>query len=188
MKTAWATLADDHKNDPGTQAYALDAADMYQEMEKHAQEKFCEGQRAHFCNLPKFFFLGLNHCSLESLEAGLNHGSNQGYHWQCCGSNQNHPTVLDMARGGKKGGKKGEVGGSGFTRHDTTRHDTGKKSPIVHLWLCLQMCLSCKVEVPGKLKPRTPLRTSTSARQKCETKKQARIQNKERTRKLQNRK
>ena len=42
MKTVWIALADDHKNDPGRQAYALKTANMYQEMEKHAPEKFRE--------------------------------------------------------------------------------------------------------------------------------------------------
>ncbi|KAJ7883909.1 hypothetical protein B0H14DRAFT_2564680 [Mycena olivaceomarginata] len=42
MKTVWTALADDHKNDPGRQAYALKTANMYEEMEKHAQESFRE--------------------------------------------------------------------------------------------------------------------------------------------------
>ena len=35
MKTVWIALADDHKNGPASQAYALKTANMYQEMEKH---------------------------------------------------------------------------------------------------------------------------------------------------------
>ena len=36
MKTVWIALADDPKNGPRRQAYALKTANMYQEMEKHA--------------------------------------------------------------------------------------------------------------------------------------------------------
>ncbi|KAJ6477732.1 hypothetical protein C8R45DRAFT_791295, partial [Mycena sanguinolenta] len=42
MKTVWTALADDHKNDPGRQAYALKTSNMYQEMENKGGEKFCE--------------------------------------------------------------------------------------------------------------------------------------------------
>ncbi|KAJ7855640.1 hypothetical protein B0H14DRAFT_2579294 [Mycena olivaceomarginata] len=42
METFWTALAHDHQEDPGKKAYALKKANMYQEMEKDAQENFAK--------------------------------------------------------------------------------------------------------------------------------------------------
>jgi hypothetical protein len=40
METVCAALVNDHKNDPGKQAYALKKANMNWEVQEDAQEKF----------------------------------------------------------------------------------------------------------------------------------------------------
>ncbi|KAJ7094336.1 hypothetical protein C8R44DRAFT_749527 [Mycena epipterygia] len=42
MEAVWTTLAQDHSNDPGKQAYALKTANMYRQMCKDAEKKFAD--------------------------------------------------------------------------------------------------------------------------------------------------
>jgi hypothetical protein len=42
MEAVWTTLAEDHSNDPGKQAYALNIANMYWQMREDVEKEFAD--------------------------------------------------------------------------------------------------------------------------------------------------